>query len=341
MIVQFIIGLIVETAITLYNAILENLGITVAVTTLCLLICGIYLYKQKQKKNALLAEEELERQKKLAEEAEVIQNRSRIIKEFSKSEDYILVKKYAEKYLPDKYFTTRHIFLEFVKIIQADWSIESEDIGELILKEREVFEYENFVKKLKQYELHTYVDYLRAAINAYGDDIHSVIVKLYFYLRENELLPSQSDKDQIIHDINNLLAIIRKENIRKSLLAETNQFSLSHIDLMNPYDFETYIAHIFSAQGYSAKVTKASGDQGADIVMEKLGEKIVVQVKLYSRPVGNKAVQEVVAAKSYYDASRAMIVTNNYFTTSAIRLAKPNKVELINRDSLEKILRSI
>ena len=86
--------------------------------------------------------------------------------------------------------------------------------------------------------------------------------------------------------------------------------------------------------GYLVAVTKATGDQGADLVIEKFGEKTAVQAKCYADKVGNYAVQEVLAAKSMYKAHRAMVVTNNYFTDAAKSLATANRIELWDRDKL-------
>jgi hypothetical protein len=59
------------------------------------------------------------------------------------------------------------------------------------------------------------------------------------------------------------------------------------------YEFEYHVAKVFEKIGYVSHVTKASGDQGADVFISEGNKKIVVQAKFYSNPVGNKAVQEV------------------------------------------------
>ena len=59
--------------------------------------------------------------------------------------------------------------------------------------------------------------------------------------------------------------------------------------------------------------------------------KIVVQCKHYSKPVGVRAIQEVNAARKYYNASRAAVATNSTFTKQARALAKRCGVELWER----------
>lgn len=118
----------------------------------------------------------------------------------------------------------------------------------------------------------------------------------------------------------------RKERLRKSGIFE--------IDEMKGVVFEEYLGALLQAKGYKAEVTKASGDYGADLILRKDREKIVVQAKRYKKTVGVRAVQEIVSAKSYYKADACWVITNNYFTQPAIKLAKVNGVRLINREEL-------
>lgn len=67
---------------------------------------------------------------------------------------------------------------------------------------------------------------------------------------------------------------------------------------MDPLDSERHCAILLENGGWTTRLTPATGDQGADVVAEKEGIRMVVQCKLYSQPVGNKAVQEVFAAKT-------------------------------------------
>lgn len=72
-------------------------------------------------------------------------------------------------------------------------------------------------------------------------------------------------------------------------------------------------------------------DYGADIIARRLFRKIVVQCKHYSKPVGVRAVQEVIAARQYYGASIAAVATNRTFTRAAKQLAQRCRVELWER----------
>ena len=110
--------------------------------------------------------------------------------------------------------------------------------------------------------------------------------------------------------------------------------TLDQIDRMDAYNFEMLVGMIYQARGYTIEETPKSGDQGADVVLEKGGERTVVQAKLYDGKVGNAAVQQAVAAKGPWRCHHAMVVTNSEFTESAVELAQTNGVELVDRPKL-------
>lgn len=105
----------------------------------------------------------------------------------------------------------------------------------------------------------------------------------------------------------------------------------------DPFEYEQFCADILRSTGWQAVVTQATGDQGADIRASKHDLNIVVQCKLYSKPVGNKAVQEVVAALAHYGAKYGLVVTNTDFTKSAKMLAASNNVLLLNDTQLHQL----
>jgi restriction system protein len=105
-------------------------------------------------------------------------------------------------------------------------------------------------------------------------------------------------------------------------------------DSMSPGQFEHFCAEQLRLSGWDARVTRASRDQGVEVVAERSGICVVLQCKLYSNPVGNKAVQEVSAAKGYEKAQHAVVVTNNRYTQPAEQLALTNGVLLLHSVSL-------
>ncbi len=106
---------------------------------------------------------------------------------------------------------------------------------------------------------------------------------------------------------------------------------------MMPTEFERFCADQLQMAGWDARVTSATRDQGIDVLAEKAGYRIVIQCKLYSRPVGNKAVQEVTAAKGHERANFGIVVSNNRYTAAAEQLAATNGVFLLHYSDLSKL----
>lgn len=122
------------------------------------------------------------------------------------------------------------------------------------------------------------------------------------------------------------------------MLKPSKRRSLSEIDAMTGREFEEFLGELFKRHGYKTKVTSASGDYGADLILHKDGQKIVVQAKRYKNNVGIRAVQEIIPAVAYYKADVAWVVTNSYLTKQAQNLADSNDVVIIDREELMKWL---
>ncbi|MBU3600038.1 restriction endonuclease [Polynucleobacter sp. 30F-ANTBAC] len=110
--------------------------------------------------------------------------------------------------------------------------------------------------------------------------------------------------------------------------------SLDSIDSLEGTEFEHIVKEIYISKGYKAKLTPKTGDYGVDIVATQKDQKLAIQAKRYSQPVGVKAVQEVVSGAYYYKASKAIVITNSFFTSNAKELASTLNVELIDRPNL-------
>lgn len=103
---------------------------------------------------------------------------------------------------------------------------------------------------------------------------------------------------------------------------------------VDPIEFERWCARSLEGQGWSARTTSGSGDQGADVIAEKNGRRVVLQCKLYSKAVGNKAVQEAHAAREFEGADLACVVTNADYTSSARALAARTRILLLHPHEL-------
>lgn len=122
--------------------------------------------------------------------------------------------------------------------------------------------------------------------------------------------------------------IIKRIKVEKSMLTDD-------YDYMSGEEFEEFCANVLRGNGYTnVEVTKASGDHGIDVLATKDGLKYAIQCKRYSKPVGNKAVQEAYSGKDIYKADVAVVMSNMDFTPQAIEDASKLNVELWNRDKI-------
>ncbi|PDZ08043.1 restriction endonuclease [Bacillus pseudomycoides] len=83
---------------------------------------------------------------------------------------------------------------------------------------------------------------------------------------------------------------------------------------------------------------KATADLGL-----KENNRIVIQAKIYGvkNRVGIRVVQEIYAAKAYYKAHEAWVVTNSVYTKQAKGLGEACHVKLIDRIELQKLINKV
>jgi restriction system protein len=110
---------------------------------------------------------------------------------------------------------------------------------------------------------------------------------------------------------------------------------------MSGTEFEDYIARIARACGSPVIMTSITGDWGVDIIVGKRPNRLAVQCKRQSRPVGASAIQEVVAGAPMQDCTKTMVVTNNEFTPAARKLAELHGCELVGRSELPRLRSTI
>ncbi|TDR87081.1 restriction endonuclease [Enterovirga rhinocerotis] len=149
---------------------------------------------------------------------------------------------------------------------------------------------------------------------------------------DNVIRPRFSEEERRAVARGDWLAGHFRDEIEDRVLARARSLESANqaVSALTPGAFEAHCAGALTARGWSARTTVASGDQGADIIAEKSGVRLVVQCKLFQRPVGNKAVQEAFAAREHYGAHHAAVVTNAEFTRSARDLAATTGVVLLH-----------
>lgn len=112
------------------------------------------------------------------------------------------------------------------------------------------------------------------------------------------------------------------------------------MDELEGLEFEYYCADLLKNNGFiDVEVTKASGDFGADILAEKDGITYAFQCKCYDKPIGVHAIEEIYAGRDFYDRMVGVVMTNQYFTDPAVKMAEKFNILLWDRgyiDEMEK-----
>ena len=172
------------------------------------------------------------------------------------------------------------------------------------------------------------------------DEILDELLRRKSSLASSSLYPSE----QIEVNRENIHDETFSTNIK--LTNELKPLTITNADELKPDRFEALIAAIYFKRKFKKVVlSPKSGDKGADVVVIGDGDSFLIQAKQTSKTVGKEAVQEIVAAKKFYDSKykndfNLVVITNNKVSTGETvkALVISNKVELIERKKLKEWL---
>ena len=105
--------------------------------------------------------------------------------------------------------------------------------------------------------------------------------------------------------------------------------------------FEVFMADLFGAMGHRVVMCGGAGDQGVDIIVYARGERVAVQCKNHSRPVGNRPVQEVYAGARHHRCVEAWVVAPAGYTSGARDLAKSTGVSLYDANTIRQWIKNV
>ena len=166
-------------------------------------------------------------------------------------------------------------------------------------------------------------------VDAYGNEIRDGWLRECDYFLDRTVLPQLEARfpDYVVTRRPEALAIVEA-------VAEAADLPEADEAPEDGIGYEQFCLGRLKAAGWRAHPTPASGDQGADIVATRGRTRLVVQCKRYGKPVGNAAVQEAAAARRYWEAQAAAVVSNAGFTPAARKLAAATGVVLLHHDAL-------
>jgi len=94
---------------------------------------------------------------------------------------------------------------------------------------------------------------------------------------------------------------------------------------MDPEEYEHLVAQVLREEGWDARVTPPRRDFGLDIIAERSGTRLGVQVKMFAganRSVAGTMVMQLHGAAAYADCGEAMIVTDGSVLGDAQEIAE-------------------
>ena len=186
----------------------------------------------------------------------------------------------------------------------------------------------------------TLISYFRQSIRAdmFGNEDISIWRRHLDTFLDTQVLPGlrassiRLDSDLIARLADHVDAVIRSKSAEAALAGGQRDVDPAQLSAR---EYEQYCASILSRSGWKVQSTPVTGDRGADVVAEKEGRRLIVQCKLYSQPVGNKAVQEVYAARPLYNGDHACVVAPAGFTRQAECDAHALSVRLLHHSQLQ------
>jgi Restriction endonuclease/GYF domain 2 len=173
--------------------------------------------------------------------------------------------------------------------------------------------------------------------DAYGKPKLESWAKEISYFVDQHIKPQLTPREYLAFVNEQQSDIIAVINMRVEVEVQKNPVFTTFSDDMTPSEFETFCAEALRRAGWDARVTLQSRDQGVDVVAEKKNVRVVLQCKLYKRPVGNKAVQEAAAARAHERADFGIVVSNSKYTQDAEQLASTNSVLLLHYSDLQNL----
>tara|TARA_B100001093_G_C26773937_1_gene991446 strand:+ start:235 stop:939 length:705 start_codon:yes stop_codon:yes gene_type:complete len=206
---------------------------------------------------------------------------------------------------------------------------------------------DKIIKKLGDEVMTVMKDNLSVISSAYRDTVQSnsfgkknykkFTSDLIEFIEDQSTIIELKEELNFMHDIEYELTIDKstinwiEDEINK---AEKN---IEYDNSIDPYEYEYFCAAQFKKFGWKAEATKGSSDQGVDVKASKEGVNLVAQCKKFAKPVGNKAVQEIVAGIKYYKADVGVVIAPNGYTKSAKKLAEANSIKLIHHSEISSL----
>ena len=113
---------------------------------------------------------------------------------------------------------------------------------------------------------------------------------------------------------------------------------------MDAYEFEHFVADLWTRMGWETEVSSAAGDKGVDVIARQsmpYEQLLLIQAKRYgpNTTVGSPDVQQYASLRQQFeDVDKVLIITTNEFTQQARDTADQLNVKLIDGERLVHLI---
>jgi restriction system protein len=256
-----------------------------------------------------------------------------------------------------------HPFKDVVEMLAVEFKLTQEELSEMLPSRRARTFYNRvawakfYLKKagLVSQVKRSYLSITKLGLDALKSKPSIISVKYleqfpdYIKFKDSDAVESSNSTQPSEGVIKNTPEEVLEENYTKL----NSALAIDLLDMVkssSPTFFERLVVNLLVSMGYggtlanAARVTKRSGDEGIDGVIDedRLGlDSIYIQAKRWEGVVGRPEIQKFVGALSGQRATKGVFITTSDFTKEALDFVKNNnhyKVVLINGFTLAKLM---
>ena len=116
------------------------------------------------------------------------------------------------------------------------------------------------------------------------------------------------------------------QTLKKNLRQVDDLFDLT------PVEFEKWVKrNIFEKKDWEVTETKATGDGGIDLILNRQDEHSIAQCKRFKKTVGEPLIRDFYGVMISEGVSKGYFVTTGLFSLSALKFAEGKPIEMIDR----------
>lgn len=256
-----------------------------------------------------------------------------------------------------------HPFKDVVEALANEFKLTQEELSEMLPSRRARTFYNRvawakfYLKKagLVAQTKRSYLSITKVGLDTIQSGLSSISVKFleqfpdYIKFKESDSADALEQTQPSEGVVKNTPEEVLEENYNKLNSALAIDL-LEIVKSSSPTFFERLVVNLLVSMGYggtlanAARVTKRSGDEGIDGVIDedRLGlDSIYIQAKRWEAVVGRPDIQKFVGALSGQRATKGVFITTSDFTKEALEFVKNNnhyKVVLINGFTLAKLM---